>query len=105
MIGALILGLVAGALGKLLMPGKDPGGIIVTILLGLAGSALGYLVFHELLGIGDDDAFDLGGLLGAIIGVMVLLFAYRKFVESRQPAATPAAAPGGRRGGRRRRER
>jgi uncharacterized membrane protein YeaQ/YmgE (transglycosylase-associated protein family) len=100
LIGALILGLVAGAIGKLLMPGKDPGGIIVTILIGLAGSALGYLVFHELLGWGDNDAFDLSGLVGAIIGVMVLLFAYRKFVESREPAAAPAGG-----GGRHRRHR
>lgn len=87
MIGALILGLVAGFLGKALMPGKDPGGFFATILLGLAGAFVGYLIFSKLLGIGDDDAFDLGGLLGAIIGVMILLFGYRKFVEGRgQPA-------------------
>jgi uncharacterized membrane protein YeaQ/YmgE (transglycosylase-associated protein family) len=102
LIGALILGLVAGAIGKLLMPGKDPGGVIVTILIGLAGAALGYLIFNQLLGIGDDDVFDLGGLVGAIIGVMILLFAYRKFVESRQPAAA-APVEGHRRSGRRRR--
>ena len=100
MIGAIILGIVAGFIGKALMPGKDPGGFIATILIGLAGALLGYLVFTKLLGIGDDDAFDLGGLLGAIIGVMILLFAYRKFVESRQPAAAPAAAERGRREGR-----
>lgn len=77
MIGALILGLVAGALGRLLMPGKDPGGIVVTILLGLAGSLVGYLIFSRALGIGDDDAFDLGGLLSATIGVMIVLGLYR----------------------------
>lgn len=88
MIGALILGLVAGALGKLLMPGKDPGGILVTILIGLAGSALGWAIFTLGFGIGDDDMFDLGGLIGAIIGVMILLFAYRKFVDSRTTAAS-----------------
>ncbi len=77
MIGALILGLVAGFLGKLLMPGKDPGGFIVTIILGLVGSFVGYLVFTRLLGIGDDDAFDLGGLLSAVIGVMIVLGVYR----------------------------
>lgn len=102
MIGAIILGLVAGFIGKALMPGKDPGGFFVTILLGLAGAIVGYLIFTKLLGIGDDDAFDLGGLLGAIIGVMILLFAYRKFVASRAPEAAPVAR-GGR--GRRRRER
>ena len=51
MVGALILGLVAGFIGKALMPGKDPGGFIVTILLGLAGAAVGFLIFTELLGI------------------------------------------------------
>jgi uncharacterized membrane protein YeaQ/YmgE (transglycosylase-associated protein family) len=107
MIGALILGLVAGFIGKALMPGKDPGGFFATILIGLAGAALGWVIFTLGLGIGDDDAFDLGGLLGAIVGVMILLFAYRKFVESRQPATTtaaPAAAerPARRGGGRRR---
>jgi uncharacterized membrane protein YeaQ/YmgE (transglycosylase-associated protein family) len=71
MIGALILGLVAGFIGKLLMPGKDPGGFFATILLGLAGAAVGFLIFTELLGIGDNEAFDLGGLVGAIIGVFL----------------------------------
>src|ERR671918_901113 len=77
MIGALILGLVAGFVGKALMPGKDPGGFFVTILLGLAGALVGYFIFTELLGIGDTEAFDLGGLIGAIIGTMILLGAYR----------------------------
>jgi uncharacterized membrane protein YeaQ/YmgE (transglycosylase-associated protein family) len=78
MIGAIILGILAGFIGKLLMPGKDPGGFFVTILLGLAGSLLGFFLFTELLGIGDSDTFDLGGLPGAIIGTMILLFAYRQ---------------------------
>ena len=81
MIGALILGLVAGFIGKALMPGKDPGGFIVTILLGLAGAAVGFLLFTELLGIGDNKMFDLGGLIGAIIGVMILLGIYRVVVD------------------------
>ena len=80
MIGALILGLVAGFIGKAIMPGKDPGGFIATIALGLGGAAVGWLIFTKLLNIGDDDAFDLGGLVGAIIGVMILLGAYRAFV-------------------------
>ena len=77
MIGALILGLVAGFIAKALMPGNDPGGFFVTILLGLAGSLVGFFLFTELLGIGDDQAFDLGGLIGAIIGTMILLGVYR----------------------------
>jgi uncharacterized membrane protein YeaQ/YmgE (transglycosylase-associated protein family) len=79
MIGALILGLVAGFIGKALMPGDDPGGFFATILLGLAGAALGWVIFTLLLGIGDTDVFDLGGLIGAIIGVMILLGAYRAY--------------------------
>jgi uncharacterized membrane protein YeaQ/YmgE (transglycosylase-associated protein family) len=83
MIGAIILGLLAGFIGKALMPGKDPGGFFVTILLGLAGSVVGFLIFTELLGIGDDAMFDLGGLIGAIIGVMILLGIYRAVVARR----------------------
>ena len=83
MIGALILGLVAGFIGKALMPGKDPGGFLVTIALGLGGAAIGWLIFTKGLGIGDEDAFDLGGLVGAIIGTMILLGLYRVFVGGR----------------------
>ncbi len=80
MIGALILGLLAGYIAKAIMPGKDPGGFFVTILLGLIGSFVGFFLFTEVLGIGDSDMFDLGGLIGAIIGTLIVLFAYRKFV-------------------------
>lgn len=86
MIGALILGLVAGYIAKAILPGKDPGGFIVTILLGLAGSLVGFFLFTEVLGIGDDRAFDLGGLLGAIIGTVLLLLAYRAVVGRNQHA-------------------
>ena len=86
MIGALILGLVAGFIGKALMPGGDPGGFFATILLGLGGAAVGWVVFTLALGIGDDDMFDLGGLIGAIIGVMVLLGAYRWWSGRRSAA-------------------
>jgi uncharacterized membrane protein YeaQ/YmgE (transglycosylase-associated protein family) len=79
MIGALILGLVAGVVGRMLMPGdvfrhmSGPTSWLISLGLGLAGAALGYLIFTTLLGIGDDDVFDLGGLLSAIIGVLILL--------------------------------
>ncbi len=90
MIGALILGIVAGFVGRLLMPGKDPMGFFATIALGLAGSVIGFLVFTELLGIGDNDVFDLGGLIGAIIGVMILLGVYRVVVSRREERAPTA---------------
>lgn len=80
MIGAIILGLVAGFIGKLLMPGKDPGGFFATIGIGLVGALVGWLIFTKLLGIGDNDMFDLGGLLGAIVGVMIVLGIYRAVV-------------------------
>jgi uncharacterized membrane protein YeaQ/YmgE (transglycosylase-associated protein family) len=71
---------VAGYSAKALVSGKDPGGFFVLILLGLAGSVIGFLIFTELLGTGDNDVFDLGGLIGAIISTLILLAAYRKFV-------------------------
>ncbi len=80
MIGALILGLVAGYIAKALLPGKDPGGFFVTILIGLVGSLVGFFLFTEVLGIGDSDMFDLGGLIGAIIGTVLVLLVYRKVV-------------------------
>ena len=87
MIGALILGLLAGFIGKALVPGDDPGGFFGTILIGLAGAVVGWLIFTKGLGIGDDDAFDLGGLLSAIIGVIILLFGYRWWVGRRGAGA------------------
>ena len=87
MIGAIILGIVAGFIGRALMPGRDPMGFFATILLGLAGAIIGFLIFTELLGIGDNQAFDLGGLIGAVIGVMLLLLAYRAFLGSRTSGA------------------
>ena len=84
MIGAIVLGIVAGYLGRLLMPGRDKMGFIMTSLLGLAGAVLGVLVFTELLGVGDNQMFDLGGLIGAIIGVMVLLLLYRLVLKDKE---------------------
>ena len=84
MIGAIVLGIVAGYLGRLLMPGRDSMGFIATVLLGVAGAVVGFLVFTELLGIGDNEMFDLGGLIGAIIGVMALLGLYRVALGSKE---------------------
>jgi uncharacterized membrane protein YeaQ/YmgE (transglycosylase-associated protein family) len=78
----LLFGLIAGALGKLLMPGDDPGGIIATIAIGIVGSIIGFYLFRA-IGIGDSDKFDLGGLAGAVVGVMLLLGLYRMIVGRR----------------------
>ena len=83
MIGAIILGIVAGYIGSLLMPGRDQMGFIATMLLGVDVSLVGFLIFTELLGIGDNEMFDLGGLIGAVIGVMLLLLIWRQ-VEARR---------------------
>jgi uncharacterized membrane protein YeaQ/YmgE (transglycosylase-associated protein family) len=78
-IGALILGLVAGFIGRALVPNdvfsdmSGPTSWALSVVLGLAGAFVGYLIFSEWLGIGDDDAFDLGGILSAIIGVVIVL--------------------------------
>jgi uncharacterized membrane protein YeaQ/YmgE (transglycosylase-associated protein family) len=84
MVGAIILGIVAGYIGRLLMPGKDKMGFIATMLVGLAGSVVGFLIFTELLGIGDNEMFDLGGLIGAILGVMLLLVLYRAALKNKE---------------------
>ncbi len=75
----LIIGLIAGAIAKLIMPGKDPGGIIITMLLGVAGAFLGGFLFRA-LGIGDGGA---AGLIGAIVGALILLALYRLFPRRR----------------------
>lgn len=80
MLGTLILGILAGYLARLISPKPKPTGIIATILLGIAGAFVGYLLFTEVLGIGDTEAFDLGGLPGAIIGAWLILYLHRKFI-------------------------
>lgn len=90
-IWILLFGLIAGALGKLLMPGDDPGGIIATIVIGIVGSIIGFYLFRA-IGIGDSDKFDLGGLLGAVIGVMILLGLYRVVAGNRTGGGRRARA-------------
>jgi uncharacterized membrane protein YeaQ/YmgE (transglycosylase-associated protein family) len=84
MVGAIILGIVAGYIGRQLMPGRDKMGFLATMLLGLAGAVVGFLVFTELLGIGDNEMFDLGGLIGSIVGVMILLLLYRALLKDKE---------------------
>ena len=72
----IVLGLAAGLIAKFLMPGPDPGGIIVTILIGIAGALVGGWLGRTLLGVGT-TSFSWAGLLTAVVGAMVLLFLYR----------------------------
>lgn len=89
-LGAIVLGILAGFIARALLPGKQSMGLLMTMLLGLAGSFVGFLIFAELLDWGDEDAFDLGGILGAIIGAMLLLFLYERFAGGSAPRATAA---------------
>jgi uncharacterized membrane protein YeaQ/YmgE (transglycosylase-associated protein family) len=79
MIGALLLGLIAGALGRALVPNDvfegmhGPRSWLVSVVLGLVGAIVGWAIFTAGLGIGDEDKFDLGGLLSALIGVIIVL--------------------------------
>ena len=74
----LVLGLVVGVLAKFLMPGKDPGGFFVTILIGIAGAFVGGFI-GSLLGLGDVTGFNLVSIGLATVGALVLLFVYRMF--------------------------
>ncbi len=72
----ILLGLIAGALAKFIMPGKDPGGCLVTIIIGIVGGVLGGFL-GSLLGFGRIESFDLGGILIATVGAILLLIIYR----------------------------
>ena len=73
-IGTIIVGLIVGFFAKLLMPGKDPGGVIVTILLGIVGSVVGRWLGQALGFYGPDEA---AGWLMSILGAILLLAIYR----------------------------
>ena len=79
-LGWILFGLVVGALAKLVMPGRDPGGIIVTMLLGIAGAVLGGFVGRSLGWYGENEP---AGLLMSFLGAVVLLALYRMFTRRR----------------------
>lgn len=79
----ILLGLVVGALAKFVMPGDDPGGIIVTILIGIAGAFLGGFI-GTTLGIGTVTGFNMMSILLAIGGSVILLVIYRLIKGNRQ---------------------
>lgn len=81
-ISTLIIGLIVGAIAKLLMPGRDPGGCIITILLGIAGAFVaGYL--GRLIGWYEPG--QPAGFIASIIGAMILLLVYRLIIGRRRP--------------------
>ena len=89
MLGAVLLGLVAGVIARMLMPGdvfrymSGPTSWLASIALGLAGAVVGYLIFTVGLGIGATDMFDFGGIVSAIIGTLIVLVVVGFFVRRR----------------------
>ena len=75
-LGWILFGLIVGVIAKLLMPGRDPGGFIVTVLLGIAGALVAGFLGRALGFYGPNDG---AGYIMSILGAIVLLFAYRKF--------------------------
>ncbi|MDB5701282.1 MAG: GlsB/YeaQ/YmgE family stress response rane protein [Sphingomonadales bacterium] len=78
--GWIVIGIVAGILGKLIMPGKDPGGFVVTILIGIAGSLLAGFLGQA---VGFYQPGQAGGWIGATVGAIILLFLYRLVMRNR----------------------
>jgi uncharacterized membrane protein YeaQ/YmgE (transglycosylase-associated protein family) len=77
-IGWILLGLVAGVIAKAIMPGDDPGGIIVTIVIGIVGALLGGFLASRVFGIAvNEEFFDLKTWVAAIAGALILLAIYR----------------------------
>jgi len=81
-IGWLVIGLLAGAIAKLLMPGRDPGGCIITILLGIAGALLAGFIGRAVGWYGADNQG--AGFLAAIVGAFIILFLYRTIAGRRR---------------------
>jgi len=79
-IGWIVFGLIVGVLAKLLMPGRDPGGIVVTALLGIVGALLGGFLGRAIQLYGPGEP---AGLLMSVIGAVLLLFGYRKLVAAK----------------------
>lgn len=80
LIGWIVFGLIVGVIAKLLMPGRDPGGFIITMLLGIAGAVIGGMIGRALGWYGPNEG---AGFLMSLLGSVVLLLAYRKlFVRS-----------------------
>lgn len=80
LIWTLIIGVVIGAIAKLLMPGRDPGGFIVTMLLGIAGAFVGTFLGRALGLYGPDQS---AGFIASIVGAVILLAIYRMFTRRR----------------------
>ncbi len=81
----IILGAVAGTIGKLIMPGDDPGGFIITIVLGIAGALVGGFIASA-LGFGGVNGLNIWSIIIAVLGAILLLFIYRLVIGRRAKA-------------------
>jgi uncharacterized membrane protein YeaQ/YmgE (transglycosylase-associated protein family) len=91
LLGLLVVGLIAGAIAKLIMPGKDPGGVIVTMLIGVAGSFVaGFL--GRAVGLYRDPG-SRPGIIASIIGSLILLGIYRLTIRNRKRPPQQRQAP------------
>ena len=81
-IGWIIFGVIVGAIAKLLMPGRDPGGFIITMVLGIAGALVGGFLGRALGWYGPNDS---AGPLMSLVGAVVLLFIYRLATRRQHP--------------------
>jgi uncharacterized membrane protein YeaQ/YmgE (transglycosylase-associated protein family) len=88
LIAAIIIGIIAGYIGRALLPGPDPLSFVGTVVVGIVGALVGWVIFTYVLGIGDDDKFDLGGIIGAIIGTMLVLLVVRMARDRGRTTAT-----------------
>jgi uncharacterized membrane protein YeaQ/YmgE (transglycosylase-associated protein family) len=101
LLAALALGFVAGAIARALIPNdafrfmRGWQSWLTSTVLGLFGAVVGWLVFHGLLGIGDNDVFDWGGIIGAVIGAIIVVafasWAIKRY--ARHETTPPPAAP------------
>jgi uncharacterized membrane protein YeaQ/YmgE (transglycosylase-associated protein family) len=82
-IGLIVIGLIAGALARLLVPGRDPMGIGATIVLGIVGSFIGGFLWNAQVVSGDQDGVSPAGLIGSVIGAVIALLVWRA-VEGRR---------------------
>lgn len=78
----IVLGLIAGALAKFIMPGDDPGGIIITIIIGIVGALIGGFI-ASFLGFGAVTGFNIASIVIAVLGAVLLLIGYRMMKKSR----------------------
>lgn len=81
----ILFGLIAGAIAKLILPGKDPGGFIVTILVGIAGGLLGGWLSSSVFNSTGVTGFNLRSFIWAVIGSLILLILYRLIFRRRSP--------------------